>query len=95
MNNQFGTTDSQITLVNTDTQNPQVASPQKKKSLYQRLVGSKSSEISEEDMLKYTGKTKAELTAWAKDRPGVGGNQPAGKVDAGNSTFGVVGLGIH
>jgi len=58
----------------------------KKKSLYQRYVDAKRSrnvQISEADLLKYTGKTKAELQDWAKDRPGVGGNQAAGTLAMG------------
>ena len=67
----------------------------KKKSLYQRYVDAKRGrnvQISEADLLKYTGKTKDELQAWAKDRPGVAGNQPAGKLAMGSST-GLGGMG--
>src|SRR5690554_1053124 len=52
---------------------------------------SKRGKISDEDMLKYTGKTKDELQAWAKDEPGVGGNQAAGKLTMG-PTSGVAGM---
>jgi len=61
----------------------------KKKSLYQRYVDAKRGrnvQISDADLLKYTGKTKDELQAWAKDRPGVAGNQPAGKLAMGPAT---------
>jgi hypothetical protein len=64
----------------------------KKKSLYQRYVDWKTGrnvQISDADLAKYTGKTRAELKEWAKDRPGVGGNQPAGKLAMGPA----VGLG--
>ncbi|KAG7286410.1 hypothetical protein NEMBOFW57_008720 [Staphylotrichum longicolle] len=64
----------------------EATSKPKKKSLYQRYVDAKRGrnvQISEEDMLKYTGKTKAELQDWAKDRPGVAGNQAAGTLAMG------------
>ncbi|KAH7368353.1 hypothetical protein B0T11DRAFT_296022 [Plectosphaerella cucumerina] len=64
-----------------DAQQP--AEAPKKKSLYRRIVDSKRGEISEEDLKKYTGMNKAELSDWSKDRPGVGKNQPAGKLDMG------------
>ncbi len=63
--------------------------PKPKKSLYQRFVDLKTGrniQISDEDMVKYTGKTKAELQVWSKDRPGVAGNQPAGKLAIGPAT---------
>ena len=41
-------------------------------------------EIPEEDVLKYTGKTKNEINDWAENQPGVGKNQLAGKIDAGS-----------
>lgn len=53
-------------------------------SLYQKwraLKGPKP--IKDEDILKYTGKTRAELTAWADQQPGVGRNQLAGKLAVG------------
>lgn len=65
-----------------DAQQPAVEAP-KKKSFYRRIVDSKRGEISEEDLKKYTGMNKAELADWAEHRPGVGKNQPAGKLDAG------------
>lgn len=58
----------------------------KKKSLYQRFVDAKTGRnvhISDEDMRKYTGMTRAELREWSQDRPGVAGNQPAGKLAMG------------
>lgn len=54
-----------------------------KKSFYQRLVDSKRGEISEADVAKYTGMSKAQLKDWAQDRPGVAGNQAAGAITAG------------
>jgi hypothetical protein len=69
----------------------------KKKSLYQRYVDWKTGrnvQISDADLVKYTGKSRDELNAWAKDRPGVGGNQPAGKLAMGPTTgFGGVATG--
>ncbi|CAN8097570.1 unnamed protein product [Discula destructiva] len=62
-------------------------SPAPKKSLYQRFKDAKNgpgtSQISDEDMKRYIGKTKAELGEWAKDRPGVGGNKNAGDITIG------------
>ncbi|KAH6641932.1 hypothetical protein F5144DRAFT_481825 [Chaetomium tenue] len=68
---------------------PEMKPKAKKKSLYQRYVDAKRGrnvQISEADLLKYTGKTNDELQAWAKDRPGVAGNQPAGKLAMGSTT---------
>ncbi|KAH6838386.1 hypothetical protein B0I37DRAFT_387644 [Chaetomium sp. MPI-CAGE-AT-0009] len=69
-----------------ETQAPEVQRKAKKKSLYQRYVDAKRGrnvQISDADLLKYTGKTKDELQKWAKDRPGVAGNQAAGKLAMG------------
>ncbi|KAK3935884.1 hypothetical protein QBC46DRAFT_40791 [Diplogelasinospora grovesii] len=60
-----------------------------KKSWYQRYMDAKTGrnvKISDEDLKKYTGMTKAELEEWAKDRPGVAANQPAGKLTVGPAT---------
>ncbi|KAM0332283.1 hypothetical protein ACHAQA_002559 [Verticillium albo-atrum] len=54
-----------------------------KKSLYQRFQDRNKGEISEADVAKYTGMNKSQLSDWAQDRPGVGGNQAAGKISAG------------
>ncbi|KAK2752020.1 hypothetical protein CKAH01_06306 [Colletotrichum kahawae] len=88
---------SQVTLVNNDgnQEPPSQSQAPKKKSLYQRMVGSRAGEISEEDMRKYTGKSKEELKEWAKDRPDVGKNQAARRIDHGNNNLGVIGLGVH
>jgi hypothetical protein len=65
----------------------------KKASLYQRYQEKKRGPgLSDEDVLKYTGKTREELNAWAETKPGVGKNQLAGKVNLG-STSGLGGLG--
>ncbi|GKT40211.1 uncharacterized protein ColSpa_00392 [Colletotrichum spaethianum] len=59
---------------------------QPKKSLYQRYQDKKTGRntvISDEDLLKYTGKRKDEINDWAKDRPGVAGNRAAGTLAAG------------
>ncbi|TDZ41191.1 hypothetical protein CTRI78_v009873 [Colletotrichum trifolii] len=59
---------------------------QPKKSLYQRYQDKKTGRdkvISDEDLLKYTGKTREEINTWAKDRPGVAGNRAAGTLAAG------------
>ncbi|WJG35369.1 pyridoxal phosphate-dependent transferase [Fusarium oxysporum Fo47] len=55
-----------------------------KKTLYERFqAGKKSVPLSDEDILKYTGKTRDELSTWADTQPGVGKNQLAGSVTAG------------
>lgn len=55
-----------------------------KKSLWQKRQDMKrGNEISEEDILKYTGKSRAELNSWAENQPGVGKNQLAGKLALG------------
>ncbi len=64
---------------------------QPKKSLvrkYRDAKASRSDTISDEEMLKYTGKTKDQLDVWAKDRPDVGGNQLAGKIGMGPTPVG-------
>ncbi|KAK3315537.1 hypothetical protein B0H66DRAFT_606411 [Apodospora peruviana] len=58
----------------------------KKKSLYQRYQDAKhgrNRQISDDEMLKYTGKTKAGINEWGKNTPGVAGNQAAGKLAMG------------
>ncbi|KZL63587.1 hypothetical protein CI238_02895 [Colletotrichum incanum] len=57
-----------------------------KKSLYQRYQDKKTGRdtvISDDDLLKYTGKRRDEINDWAKDRPGVAGNRAAGTLAAG------------
>lgn len=55
-----------------------------KKSLYQRYEDKKRGPgVTDEDILKYTGKTRDQLNAWAETAPGVAGNQPAGKLAIG------------
>ncbi|KAF4341336.1 hypothetical protein FBEOM_4809 [Fusarium beomiforme] len=55
-----------------------------KKTLYERFqAGKKSKPLSDEDILKYTGKTRDELSKWADSQPGVGKNQLAGSITAG------------
>lgn len=68
--------------------NDQSSSPDSKpkKSLYQRYWEAKhgrNKTISDEDLVKYTGKTRAEIIEWGKTAPGVAGNQPAGKISMG------------
>ncbi|KAF4966257.1 hypothetical protein FSARC_6056 [Fusarium sarcochroum] len=58
-----------------------------KKSLYRRFKDSKQSKpLSDEDILKYTGKTRDELNTWAETQPGVAGNQLAGRAAMGPTT---------
>ncbi|RFU82041.1 hypothetical protein TARUN_121 [Trichoderma arundinaceum] len=55
-----------------------------KKSLYRRYEDKKrGSGVSDEDILKYTGRTREQLNDWAETQPGVGKNQPAGKLTIG------------
>ncbi|KAK2053237.1 hypothetical protein LY76DRAFT_597992 [Colletotrichum caudatum] len=78
MSHQANQTESQTSLIRHDTvesTNTTAAKKEKKKSLFQRLLTKKRDEISEEDLLKYTGMTKDGLAEWAKDRPGVGKNK--------------------
>ena len=71
-----------------DTPSTTAASPSsgEKKSLYRRFQDSKRGELKEEDILKYTGRSKADITEWSKTAPGVAGNQLAGKIDMGGTT---------
>ncbi|KAK2592355.1 hypothetical protein QQS21_009935 [Conoideocrella luteorostrata] len=65
-----------------------------KKSLYQRYHDKKDrTPIKDEDILKYTGKTREELNAWAETQPGVGKNQLAGRIDVGPAS-GLGGLAV-
>ncbi|OBR04900.1 hypothetical protein CH63R_11603 [Colletotrichum higginsianum IMI 349063] len=65
------------------------AEEQPKKSLYQRYQDKKTGRdtvISDEDLVKYTGKRRDEINDWAKDRPGVAGNRAAGTLAAGSAS---------
>ncbi|KAJ9157239.1 hypothetical protein NKR23_g179 [Pleurostoma richardsiae] len=56
------------------------------KGLFDHLTkGSQPAQISDEDLKKYTGKSKEEIMEWSKNRPGVAGNQAAGKLGMGPS----------
>ncbi|KAL7936484.1 hypothetical protein V8C35DRAFT_234766 [Trichoderma chlorosporum] len=58
-----------------------------KKSLYRRYEDKKRGPgLTDEDILKYTGKTRDELNEWADNQPGVGKNQAAGKLTVGASS---------
>jgi hypothetical protein len=58
-----------------------------KKSLYRRYHDSKRREINDEDLKKYTGMTKAEISGpWSKGKE-VGGNQLAGKTALGDASW--------
>ncbi|KAK4209754.1 hypothetical protein QBC37DRAFT_351297 [Rhypophila decipiens] len=60
-----------------------------KKSLYRRYHDAKTGRnktISDEELLKYTGKTKEQIVDWGKNAPGVAGNQLAGKLAMGGTT---------
>ncbi|KAM4066226.1 hypothetical protein HRG_000361 [Hirsutella rhossiliensis] len=63
------------------------SSPPADKSLYQRFQDKKRGPpLSDEDIKKYTGKSRDELNAWAEDQPGVGKNQLAGKLAVGGAS---------
>ncbi len=70
------------------TPNPDVddQNPDKKSWLGQKYSSFQTAKngpgVSDEDVKKYTGKDRDELNEWARDRPGVGGNQGAGRVDS-------------
>jgi hypothetical protein len=73
-----------------------VAAAEPKKSLYARYKAyqrGKFDQISDEDMQKYTGKTRAEINEWGKDREDVAGNQLAGKLAMG-PTSGLGGVAV-
>ncbi|RKU41145.1 hypothetical protein DL546_002012 [Coniochaeta pulveracea] len=53
--------------------------------LRSHLPTTKTKEISDEDLKKYTGMNKAELQTWSQDRPDVGGWQLAGKINMGTA----------
>ncbi|KAK1760243.1 hypothetical protein QBC47DRAFT_456023 [Echria macrotheca] len=55
----------------------------RRRSLYERYKDAKTARatpvpFSDEELKKYTGMTLAEIMEWAKNRPGVLGNQPSG-----------------
>jgi hypothetical protein len=66
-----------------------------KKSLYRRYKDSKAPvPLSDEDIQKYTGKSREELKAWADSTPGVGKNQLASKALVGDASgFGGMAMG--
>ncbi|KAF4985294.1 hypothetical protein FDECE_16667 [Fusarium decemcellulare] len=69
------------------TTDDKVESSDQKKSLYQRYQDKRRGPgPSDEDILKYTGKTREELNTWADTQPGVGRNQLAGRISAGPTT---------
>ncbi|KAK7438354.1 hypothetical protein CaCOL14_007795 [Colletotrichum acutatum] len=77
-------TDSNRPLINNDSASESQTSSSPKKSLYRRFQDSKRGEISDADVLKYTGMSKDTLNGWAADRPGVGGNRAAGSITTGS-----------
>lgn len=59
----------------------------KSTSLYRKYQDKKGPRpISDDDILKYTGKTRDELKSWADGQPGVGKNQLAGKLAIGSAS---------
>lgn len=57
-----------------------------KKPLYEHYIAPRrasSGPIAGDELKKYTGMTMAEIMEWAKKRPGMMGNQPAGMLAVG------------
>ncbi|KAJ0310039.1 hypothetical protein COL5a_008415 [Colletotrichum fioriniae] len=77
-------TDSTKPLIDNDSASESQTSSSPKKSLYRKFQDSKRGEISDADVLKYTGMSKDTLNGWAADRPGVGGNRAAGSITTGS-----------
>ncbi|KJZ78659.1 hypothetical protein HIM_02050 [Hirsutella minnesotensis 3608] len=66
---------------------PGTDSGNKGKSLYQRYQEKKRGPgVSDQDIMKYTGKTREELQDWAGSQPGVGKNQLAGTLAMGRAS---------
>ncbi|EKJ77844.1 hypothetical protein FPSE_01937 [Fusarium pseudograminearum CS3096] len=66
---------------------PSTSDSTEKKSLYRRYKDSKAPvPLSDEDIKKYTGKTREELGTWADSTPGVGKNQLAGRAMIGEAS---------
>ena len=60
-----------------------VDEPKEKKGLYARFTDARMGRdkvISDEDLKKYTGKTRSELDEWSKTAPDVAGNRVSGTV---------------
>ncbi|ODA83684.1 hypothetical protein RJ55_02199 [Drechmeria coniospora] len=63
------------------------AAPSGIKSLYQRAQAKKRGPaISDEDLERYTGKSRSEFDAWKATAPGVGGHQRAGTLAMGGAS---------
>ncbi|KAG8676578.1 hypothetical protein FPOAC2_02684 [Fusarium poae] len=78
---------------NTST-SPSTSETKEKKSLYRRYKDSKAPvPLSDEDIQKYTGKSREELKTWADSTPGVGKNQLAGRATIGE-TSGLAGVAM-
>jgi len=56
-----------------------------KYSSFQAAKSGKGGQISDEELKKYTGRDRQEIKDWAENRPGVAGNQSAGRVGTDNS----------
>lgn len=70
------------------------SSPEPKKSLYRRYEDAKRGPLSDDDIKKYTGMSKDQISDWSKDRPGVAGNRNAGDITVGPASgFGGVAAG--
>lgn len=68
------------------------AKPEKKSFFKSWSDRKKSVPISDEDILKYTGKTREEFDTFRDSTPGVGGNRLAGTLAVGNSAS-FIGIG--
>jgi hypothetical protein len=56
-----------------------------KSKLQPQPRGTAKREIPDDELKKYTGMDKSQLSEWSKDRPDVAGNQLAGKINMGTS----------
>ena len=76
--------------------NPSAEDKPRKKSFYEKYQdlrrGPGTSALSDDELKKYTGKTREELDAYAQTAPGVAGGQAAGSLTAGGTSgFGMAG----
>ncbi|KAH0489562.1 hypothetical protein TgHK011_009985 [Trichoderma gracile] len=84
MGNSNSSSDSPANIDNNNNSSSSSNNADKKKSLYRRYEDKKRGPgPTDEDILKYTGKTRDQLNAWAETQPGVGKNQAAGKISVG------------
>lgn len=83
-------TASTMTENSTNPLNPSADDTPRKKSLYEkyqdRKRGPGTSNLTDEELMKYTGKTREEFDTFSKTAPGVAGGQAAGSITAGGNS---------